>query len=310
MVPTFVLDSEGHVIIWNRACERLTGVMETDVIGTKEHWRAFYESPRPCLADIIVSRNTKNLDELYPWHAEVDDRGLGLRAENWCVMPRAGKRLYLAIDAGPIYDHEGDLFAVVETLRDITDHKVAQATLESMANRDGLTELANRRAFDVKLKHECTRCERDQTPLALLIGDVDYFKQFNDLYGHPKGDDCLKAVATAFGVQSLRGADLAARYGGEEFAVVLPNTDRDGALRAAERIRNAIWALSIIHAGNPVDGRVTISIGVTSAIPSSDPSSPGAFVATADAALYAAKQGGRNCVREAEVPRDFQGGLP
>ena len=131
VVPTFAVDLDGNVVIWNRACERLTGVSAQEVLGTNNHWRAFYEEPRFCLADIIIRDGAKDLDTLYPWHAGASENGIGLRAENWCVMPRANKRLYLAIDAGPIYDNEGVMIAAVETLRDITELKTAQTTLEA-----------------------------------------------------------------------------------------------------------------------------------------------------------------------------------
>jgi len=292
-VPTFALDKDGKVIIWNRACERLTGIVSSEVMGTKDHWKAFYEQPRLCLADILVQRRIDQLDQLYPWHAGMGKNGIGLKAENWCVMPRIGKRLYLAIDTGPIYDHEGDLFAVVETLRDITEHKTAETTLETLANRDGLTNLANRRLFDQTLKTAFQRAQRTRIPFALLLLDVDHFKMYNDVYGHLKGDECLKEVAKAIGDHSLREEDLAARYGGEEFAVILPATDRDGACQAAERIRNSVLALDIPHSSNRDLYRVSVSIGVTSAFPKGN-DVPDTFIHAADTALYHAKQNGRN----------------
>ena len=118
VVPTFVLDAECRVIIWNRACERLTGVKADEVIGTREHWRGFYDEPRPCLADLVAQGRTAEIDALYANHDHAGEDAIlahGRRAENWCVMPQMGTRLYLAIDVGPIYDEDGRLIAVVET---------------------------------------------------------------------------------------------------------------------------------------------------------------------------------------------------
>src|SRR5665213_3209219 len=108
-------------------------------------------------------------------------------------MPRLGNQLYLAIDAGPIHDEDGKLIAVVETLRDMTDQKRAEAALKTLAASDGLTGLANRRSFDQALAMEWSRAERTKKPLSLLFADVDHFKLYNDLHGHQKGDECLRA---------------------------------------------------------------------------------------------------------------------
>jgi hypothetical protein len=210
VVPTFVLDANGRVLIWNRACERLTGVPATDVLGTSEHWRAFYEAPRNCLADLLALGRADELDGLYLAHAVPGDSNFGLRAENWCAMPHVRKRLYLAIDAGPIYDEDGKLIAVVETLRDMTEQKMAQMKLQSLATVDALTGLANRRVFDETLGADWLCAQLGQTPLSLLMADIDHFKGYNDAYGHQKGDECLKAVAGAIGDQVFS----ARRYGG------------------------------------------------------------------------------------------------
>jgi len=136
VVPTFVLDTQCRVMIWNHACERLTGIAAADMIGTSNHWRGFYNVQRPCLADLIAQERTNEVDSFYPEHGAVTEPRYGLYAENWCVMPHQGARLYLAIDAGPIYDRDGKLIAVVETLRDMTLQKLAQAALQELANHD------------------------------------------------------------------------------------------------------------------------------------------------------------------------------
>jgi diguanylate cyclase (GGDEF)-like protein len=296
VVPTFVLDAECRVIIWNRACERLTGLKAEEVIGTREHWRGFYDTPRPCLADLVAQGRTAEIEALYHDHDHVGEGAIlahGRRAENWCVMPRLGTRLYLAIDAGPIYDDSGKLIAVVETLRDITAQKQAQDELQRLAMRDGLTSVANRRAFDDTLDTEWRRASRESRALSLLMIDVDYFKRYNDTYGHQIGDECLRQVAAAMSGVIKRASDSVARYGGEEFAILLPATEPEGALIVAERIREAVAGLKLPHRGSDAAGHVTVSIGVAS-VHVSNSGVPASLVARADAALYRAKHQGRN----------------
>jgi diguanylate cyclase (GGDEF)-like protein/PAS domain S-box-containing protein len=273
VIPTFVIDVHGRVIIWNTACERLTGVQAYEMLGTADHWKAFYEDQRPTLADLVIDGNAS------------------LCAQNWCDMPRVGRRRYLAADASPILDNAGKLLAVVETLRDVTDEKRAQVALEQLATRDGLTGLANRRCFDDTLHGEWQRALRQQQPLSLLMVDVDNFKQYNDGYGHLGGDECLQRIATAV-ANEMRANDLVARYGGEEFAVILPNQSLKGAAIVAERIRCRVEQLHLPNLGSQPH-MVTVSIGAATALPSPD-TDPSQLVATADSALYRAKHMGRN----------------
>ncbi len=297
VVPTFVLDPTRRVVVWNKACERLTGVRAADVIGTTEHWRAFYESKRYCLADLVALDRPDRLASLYPEHT-IPDHGLGLSAENWCVMPKLGSELYLAIDAGPIHDEDGKLIAVVETLRDMTDQKRAETALKSLAASDGLTGLANRRSFDQTLSIEWSRGLRTKMPLSLLLADVDHFKLYNDLHGHQKGDECLRAVAALLG-RSTRLADLSARYGGEEFAIILPDTDHRGACRLAKRIQNELSIMSLAHGAPGIGPFVTLSMGIATQVPA-DGLDSDLLLGQADQALYAAKHSGRNCFVSAD----------
>lgn len=135
VVPTFVLDAEQNVLIWNRACERLTDMPAAEVLGTRNHWQAFYEGPRPCLADLVATSALEQMGKLYAAAGDPREPALGVHAENWCWMPRRRQNLYLAIDAGPVFDESGKLIAVVETLRDITESHVAQIQVQEQANQ-------------------------------------------------------------------------------------------------------------------------------------------------------------------------------
>ncbi|WP_394791729.1 diguanylate cyclase [Rhodoferax sp.] len=168
-------------------------------------------------------------------------------------------------------------------------------TLERLALQDGLTELANRRHFDIALNEEFHRALRNASSLALVMIDVDGFKQYNDIYGHTAGDACLQQISLAVSAGQSRSGDLAARYGGEEMAVLLPNTDAAGAIAVAEKIRAAIQALAIPHSGS-VAGVVTVSAGVDALVPVRGYNTALGLIEAADSALYAAKASGRNRV--------------
>jgi len=300
-IPVFVLDRQARVMIWNRACEQLTGVPATEIIGTGEHWRSFYNHRRPTLADLVLQNRTEEVRQILPrstpagaapLHASARNTTSpsGLCLESWFDMPRAGRRRYLAADASPIYDAEGELAAVVETLRDMTDEKMAQVALEQLATRDGLTGLANLRCFDDTLHAEWSRALRQAQPLSLLMVDVDNFKAYNDANGHLGGDECLKRIARAVSSE-MRANDLVARYGGEEFAVILPNQSLKGAAIVAERIRCRVEALQL--PSTAPTRHITVSIGAATALAGQD-NNASQLVAIADAALYRAKHLGRN----------------
>jgi diguanylate cyclase (GGDEF)-like protein/PAS domain S-box-containing protein len=195
---------------------------------------------------------------------------------------------------------------IVSVLRDISARKAAEekleaanARLQSLAATDGLTGLANRRSFDIALERECRRTARARQPLSLLMIDVDKFKDFNDGYGHQAGDECLRSVAQAIMQTFRRPGDLAARYGGEEFAIILPDTDEDGARAVAEALRLAVQGLGVPHQKSAA-GVVTISVGIATKGRQGDPAGA-ILVGAADTALYAAKGRGRNAVVSAST---------
>jgi diguanylate cyclase (GGDEF)-like protein len=172
------------------------------------------------------------------------------------------------------------------------DLRKAKEALKLIATHDSLTGLGNRRLFEGALDIEFGRGARQASSLSLIMLDIDYFKRYNDAYGHVAGDHCLAEVARAVKGCCHRKADLAVRYGGEEFAVLLPDTDIHGAMVIAEQIRRSVMDKNIIHSGSP-SGFVTVSLGCYSFVPTGRDSME-VFIERADAALYQAKHSGRN----------------
>lgn len=202
---------------------------------------------------------------------------------------------YEEVRVVPVNENE-----VLVMIRDISERKRIEAELRSANERlarlsltDPLTKLANRRSLDEHLQREWKRAMRERQSLSFILFDLDYFKRFNDTYGHQLGDDCLRQVARATAGVISRSSDLIARYGGEEFAVILSNTDLKGAFIIAQRIRETILQLTIPHESSAVHDWVTASIGVSSITPPQD-SLPNILIRQADQALYSAKQAGRN----------------
>jgi two-component system chemotaxis family response regulator WspR len=165
---------------------------------------------------------------------------------------------------------------------------------------DELTKIANRRHFDETLEKEWLRAKRFRTSLALLMIDIDFFKQYNDSFGHLKGDECLKRIATVLSNSLNRPADFVARYGGEEFCILIPDTDMDGAITFAEIVHSAIIELKIDNPGSEVSKYLTISIGIAAIVPKHDDSYMD-LIYTSDKALYKAKADGRNIIRTKET---------
>jgi diguanylate cyclase (GGDEF)-like protein/PAS domain S-box-containing protein len=197
--------------------------------------------------------------------------------------------------------NSGEIDGVVAITRDVTQQKTLEGKLETLATVDGLTGLANRRRFDERLLEEWGRAYRERTCLSLLMIDLDNFKAYNDQYGHPAGDECLRAVAGVLAGEAKRTTDLAARYGGEEFAMLLPNTDAAGCARIGERVLREIRDLGLAHKLNFPSRIVTASIGGAVCRPGVERSAGHAsLVEAADQALYAAKDHGRDQVMMAK----------
>lgn len=239
---------------------------------------------------------TRRLRRIYPdkWFpiifitAANDDEHLAQGLE-------AGGDDYLYKPVTPIV-LESKLKAIARIVKMQKDLLVTNKKMEQLSYLDGLTHIFNRRGFDRAITSEWNRMLRDGNTLAFMMIDLDFFKNFNDQYGHQAGDDCLKNIASLLEEELYRPADIVARYGGEEFAVVLPGTDRTGAMLVAERLVETVIAMKIPHAESAVSDWVTISVGVAT---SNDNSSNNIekLIKSADGALYDAKTGGRNRCR-------------
>ena len=212
--------------------------------------------------------------------------------------------LALALPEQPCAAWSSDMVASAQSIVSELACVIAQAeqyqtllctnqALQKLASSDGLTGLANRRRFDEHLADEWQRLARDRQPLSLILCDLDHFKHYNDTFGHPAGDRCLTKVANALKSGPRRPADLVARYGGEEFAVILPNTDTNGAWRIAQKLHHSIRSLRIAHAVDPEKPYVTVTMGVSTIIPGHAATAQ-VLVQAADLALYHAKKQGRD----------------
>lgn len=283
-VPIFVLDPQHRVTDWNRACEMLTGIPAERMVGTSNHWQAFYGEKRPCLADLVIdSADRHNLDALYASAKKSELLEEGIQAEEW-LDAVGGERRYLSCDAVPIYNHNKELVAVIETLHDLTERKKMEEALTRLATTDTLTGICNRGKIEESLRQEMARSARYGSPLTILLFDLDFFKKVNDTFGHSIGDQVLKEVAATVGKQ-IRETDTLGRWGGEEFMVLCPGIVAQDAVAIAEKLRQRVEELPI---------GVTISCGIAGCLPGE---SMDGLINRADKALYAAKHSGRNLVR-------------
>ncbi|MDA9444728.1 diguanylate cyclase [Bradyrhizobium sp. CCBAU 51745] len=258
---------------------RVVGWRPNQLIGT-EALAGIHPEDRPHVQTIIDAMKRGDMEEARVTYRNVHRQ----KSEVWLESTMRVTR-----------KENGTVDGVVAISRDITEQKNLETRLETLAIEDSLTGLANRRRFDERLKEEWARAYRDRSSLGLLMIDVDHFKAYNDEYGHPAGDACLRVVAKTIAAEVQRGGDLAARYGGEEFAMLLPNTDAAGCARLGERIRNAIRDAGLVHASNPAGPCVTVSVGGAACRPAVERTAgTSSLVEAADRALYAAKDAGRD----------------
>ncbi len=208
---------------------------------------------------------------------------------------KEGNIIPISISGSFYRDQEGNVEASVINLRDISEQKRMEAELEHLSYHDALSGVANRRHFDQNLNLEWKRMARIDKPLSLIMCDIDFFKAYNDTYGHQEEDKCLKSVGNVLKGSGKRAGDLIARYGGEEFAILLPMADAENAFKIAEKIQRDINSLKIPHKKSEVSSFVTLSFGIAT-LYSQTSTSPDHLVELADKALYQAKHEGRDRV--------------
>ena len=276
----FEVDLAGNMKFFNPALIRMLGCEEEEMKGMNNRQYMDQENARL----------------VYKTFNQVYRSGAPAKGFGWEIQRKDGGVLFVEGSVSLIRDSIGNPVGFKGVVRDITERKKTERQLERLSTLDSLTGLANRRLFDEFLSREWRLALRRSTPLSLIMGDVDYFKAYNDTYGHQMGDECLKKVAQICSEEANRPTDLVARYGGEEFAIVLPETKEEGALKVADSIQMTLESLGIPHQSSPVCPIVTISLGVASCIYPDKEISQDSLILASDQALYQAKRDGRNRV--------------
>jgi len=254
---------------------------------TVEDWASrMHPDDRAWVVDFCVAQSKAGTDH------EADYRAL----------TKDGQYIWIRDVVHVVRKENGEVDSLIGFMFDITERKDTeqklielQKQLEELSFKDGLTGVFNRRMFDSVMEVEWANAKRNRQPLSLIMLDIDYFKQYNDYYGHIQGDECLKRVANVLACVATRSRDFFARYGGEEFILVLPETDEVAAFKIAERCRNVIFKAQIPHEKSLVSQLLTLSIGISTITPTRNDEAI-KFIATVDKQLYVAKEKGRNSI--------------
>ncbi len=289
-VAILTLDAEGRISSANPATERMLGYLHGELLNED-------------MGILMDAAERSLLGEAMHAYIDAEDRGLLGRQRECKVLHKAGRELTVQLALAEVRSGGERVFVAV--LTDITERKRFELELQHaneqllrLSTTDSLTELANRRLLMHRLEDEWRRGLRSNEPLSLLLIDVDFFKLYNDHYGHPAGDACLQAVAAVLLASANRPSDLAARYGGEEFVLLLPHTDAEGAQAVAQRIMQRLRDAAVPHEMSPLGPFITVSMGLVSGQANSI-SSAAQWLAQADLVLYQAKAQGRNRVIQA-----------
>ena len=266
--------------------EPLLGWSRESWISAQDWAMRIHEEDREQVVNFCIAQSQAGIDH------EADYRAL----------TKDGKHIWIRDVVHVVRNEDGSPNSLVGFMFDISERKQIEEQLvrlqkefEELSFKDGLTGVANRRMFDSVLEAEWVNARRCNQPLSLVMLDIDYFKQYNDHYGHIQGDDCLKRVAEVLSSAATRSRDFFARYGGEEFVLVLPETDSEAAHKIAERCRNLIFKEQIAHEKSTVGQILTISLGIGTIVPTHK-DDPKSFIQRVDRQLYLAKERGRNCI--------------
>ncbi len=266
--------------------EKLLGWSPSSWVSVEDWASRMHPEDRAWVVDFCVAQSQAGTDH------EADYRAL----------TKAGDYVWIRDVVHVVRNEHGEVESLIGFMFDISERKtteekliVLQKELEELSFKDGLTGIPNRRMFDSIMEAEWANALRNHQPLSLIMLDIDYFKQYNDHYGHIQGDECLKRVAKVLSSVATRARDFLARFGGEEFVLVLPETDVEAARKVAERCRNVIFKEQIFHEKSQVSQLLTVSLGVGTIIPTRNDESI-VFISEVDRRLYQAKQKGRNCI--------------
>lgn len=268
----------GEMYFRNRRFQDIFGYTQQQVPTLEQWWCKAY--PDPTYRDKVTQTWNTSLSHARAHQGEIENK-------EYNVTDSDGRNRVMAISGVTFGEHFLAMFV------DRTEQQMQKEMLRKLAFFDSLTDLPNRRQFDHSLKAEWRRSRRNGKPLGLIMLDIDYFKQYNDLYGHQKGDECLRAVALVLMEALARPHDLVARYGGEEFVCLLPECELEGAIAKAESLCRAVQEKAMLHAGSLVGAVVTVSAGVACLTPNAQ-IEPSSLIKKADENLYKAKAQGRN----------------
>ena len=289
-VPTFVIDHNHIVTHWNKACENLTGVSANEVIGTQKQWSAFYPAERVTVADLVVDSAPE--EEIARYYGGKYQKSTLIEAayEAEDFFPDLGEGgKWLFFTAAPLRGVGGNVIGAIETLQDITERKRAEETITRLAYHDTLTGLPNRRLFNDRLNMAMAHAQRNRQKLAVMLFDLDHFKEVNDTLGHSVGDRLLQAVSERL-TSLLRKGDTVARMGGDEFMLLLPEiTQVEGVAEVAQKILEAFREPYVF---DDHELHVTTSIGI--ALYPDAGEDEDTLMKNADIAMYRAKDQGRD----------------
>jgi len=289
-----LIDSQGHVLLWNQWMTRHSGILAAQALN--RHLTDVFSEPLPksFVAAINRAQSTRLpvvlSNALHKFPLPLFNNG------------NTVERISQSIILSPLRQEQGEWHCLIQVTDSSTAIKREKMLREHSelhkkdATTDPLTGLFNRRFFDAQFATELLQAQRQNTTLSLMMLDIDYFKNYNDHYGHPAGDSAIIAVGNCIRNKLQRSSDLAARYGGEEFIVMMPNSTEAVAQKLAESIRQAVADLKIAHINSLIAGHLTISVGVSSYTPGKKADTV-TFLKNTDLALYAAKQKGRNQVQ-------------
>ena len=277
-VPLFYKDRKGSYLGCNKAFEDFIGKSKEEIIG-----KTVYEISKKNNAETYTDMDKQLFDNP------------GTQTYEYEYENSKNEKKYVVFKKVTYNNSLGEVNGIIGIINDITEIKKRETELTEKTFFDSLTEIFNRRYFDENIEKEWKQCVRGNESLSLIMLDIDFFKKYNDYYGHQEGDNCLKRIAQEIRISLLRPSDIVVRYGGEEFVVILPNTNSDGAHRVAERIRRNIINLAIKHEASTVSEVITLSQGIAE-MNNNNNDTVYECLKNADKSLYKAKKNGRNTI--------------